>query len=237
MRIIKTTSMEEFNQVGVELLLTEMLKTDDRVNLAITAGTTPIGIYEQLVPRVKERAYLTNVHYYNFDEIPHKLSDDEGITMTDLRTLYFNPAQIAEEKIHKLDEKNYSTQDERIKVAGGLDAILLGIGADGHYCGNLPGTTKFSDLTTEVACDEKMKQRIGRLFNDENDVPESYVTMGPRSIMNAKHLILAACGAHKAEIIRTFLEGGVDEKIPASILKMHPNLTLLVDEEAGKWVK
>jgi 6-phosphogluconolactonase/glucosamine-6-phosphate isomerase/deaminase len=62
----------------------------------------------------------------------------------------------------------------------------------------------FSDLTTEVACDEKMKQRIGRLFNDENDVPESYVTMGPRSIMNAKHLILAACGAHKAEIIRTF---------------------------------
>ncbi|WP_265459777.1 glucosamine-6-phosphate deaminase [Enterococcus sp. HY326] len=236
MRILKTKNLAEFNQLGANLLLTEMLKSHYRVNLAITAGRTPKGIYDVLIEQVKDKTYLDNVFYYNFDEIPYQQSDREGITISDLRSMYLRPANVAEKNIQKMDMTNFNTQDERILQAGGLDAILLGVGADGHYCGNLPGTTKFEDLTTEVVCDEKMKQRISRLFETKEEVPDSYITMGPRSIMAAHHLILSACGTEKAEIIKAFVEGPVTIDLPVTLLKTHPNLTLLVDDEAGSLI-
>ncbi|MDH6364582.1 6-phosphogluconolactonase/glucosamine-6-phosphate isomerase/deaminase [Enterococcus sp. PF1-24] len=236
MKIIKVGSSEEFNQVGASLLLAEMFKNDLRVNLAITAGNSPKGVYQELINKVKEKDYLKHVHYYNFDEIPYKVTQREGITISDLRELYFNPAKIAAEQIHKMDMTNFKEQDAKIAAAGGLDAILMGIGADGHFCGNLPGTTKFGDWTTEVICDEPMKNLLSRMYEDKADTPDSYITMGPRSVMAAKHLIMIANGESKAEIIKKFVEGPVTEEVPSTILTMHPNLTLLVDAEAGKYI-
>lgn len=233
MKVILTKDYDELSKVAAQMLLGEMFQRHERVNLAITAGTTPIGMYEKLVAEVKDKAYFDNVHYYNFDEIPYKSGIREGVTIGDLRKLYYTPAAISEDQIHILDGENYLEQDQRVAEAGGLDAILLGIGADGHYCGNLPGTTKFTDFTTKVACDEEMKERIGRHFEDPAETPDFYVTMGPRSVMNARHLILFASGIKKAAIMKTFIEGTITSEIPASILKMHPHLTVILDEEAA----
>jgi len=150
-----------------------------------------------------------------------------------LRKQFLTPAGIPEENIHKLDHTNYQTQDERIKADGGLDAVILGLGWDGHFCGNLPHTTKFGDGTSRVECDEYLRSRLVEEFeNGEEDVPYYYVTMGPRSIMQARNIVMIASGKRKAEPVKKLLSGVVDQDVPATILTLHPHFTLIADEEA-----
>lgn len=234
MKMIIGKDVEEMSQVAAGYVMSYMYQDRERVNLSITGGTTPQRMYEILVPMVKDKKQFQHVHFYNFDEIPYRKEDREGVTISGLRDAFFTPAHIKEEQIHKLDQFNYQTQDERIEKDGGLDMVILGVGADGHFCGNLPQTTKFGDLTTRVENDQRLKARILPEFhNVEEDVPEYYITMGPRSIMRARHIVIIASGVKKAGIIKTLLEQVVDQDVPASILTLHPHFTLIVDEEAA----
>lgn len=234
MKMIIGKDVEEMSQVAAGYVMSYMYQDRERVNLSITGGTTPQRMYEILVPMVKDKKQFQHVHFYIFDEIPYRKEDREGVTISGLRDAFFTPAHIKEEQIHKLDQFNYQTQDERIEKDGGLDMVILGVGADGHFCGNLPQTTKFGDLTTRVENDQRLKARILPEFhNVEEDVPEYYITMGPRSIMRARHIVMIASGVKKAGIIKTLLEQVVDQDVPASILTLHPHFTLIVDEEAA----
>lgn len=234
MKVFIGKDVEEMSKIAADYVMSYMYQEKQRVNLSITGGSTPKRMYELLVPQVKDTNRFDHVHFYNFDEIPYRKEDREGVTISGLREAFFTPAGIPEERIHKLDQFNYQTQDERIEKDGGLDMVILGVGADGHFCGNLPQTTKFGDFTTRVECDQRLKDRILPEFNDvEEDVPDYYITMGPRSIMRAKHIIMIASGAKKAEIIKTLMEGVVDEDKPATILTLHPHFTLIMDEEAA----
>lgn len=236
MKTIITQNYEEMSQVAAKLILGRILNSQYRTNLSITGGTTPVRMYEILTQEMKEKPYYNNAHYYNFDEIPYRTQNREGITMTDLRRLFFTPAGIEEGRIHKLDHTNYESQDQRIADEGGLDAIVLGIGADGHFCGNLPGTTKFKDFTTKVLCDEQMKARIGRHFQRPDDIPDFYITMGPSSVMQARQIILIASGSKKADVMKEWYRTNIDESLPASILKAHPDITVIMDEEAASGI-
>ena len=235
MKIIIEKNYDQMSRVTANILLGKMYQ-QKRVNLAITAGSTPVKMYEYLIHDVTGKDYLDNVHYYNFDEVPFKKKEGYGITMSNLNKLFFEPAKINSENIHVLDEKNYLTQDDRIEQDGGLDLMLLGIGADGHYCGNLPGTTTFEELTTRV--DEEavpgMKEvLLNEVGGDESERPNFYVTMGPKSVMRAKEIILFATGKSKAEIIKKAFFGPITNDIPASLLQLHPNLTIVLDQEAA----
>lgn len=232
MKVIKVKDYEEMSQVAAENVLGYMYK-EGRVNLSITGGTTPKRMYEILVPRVKGKEQFKDVHFYNFDEIPYRKEDREGVTISGLRELFLTPAEIKEENIHKLDHANYTMQDERIKGDGGLEMVILGLGWDGHFCGNLPQTTKFGDLTSRVECDQRLHDRILEEFNNvEEDVPDYYITMGPRSIMQARNIVMIASGKKKAEAVKKLLSLEVDKNVPATILTLHPHFTLIVDEEA-----
>lgn len=234
MKLIIGKDIEEMSQAAAGYVMSYMYQEKERINLSITGGTTPKRMYEILVPMVKDKKQFQHVHFYNFDEIPYRKEDREGVTISGLRDTFFTPAHIKEEQIHKLDQFNYQTQDDRIEKDGGLDMVILGVGADGHFCGNLPQTTKFGDLTTRVENDQRLKDRILPEFdNVEEDVPEYYITMGPRSIMRARHIVMIASGVKKAGIIKTLMEGVVDQDVPASLLTLHPRFTLIVDEEAA----
>lgn len=232
MKLIITKTYEEMSTIAVHLLTSHMCQ-DKRVNLSITAGSTPKEIYRQMVDLVKGKNYFENVHYYNFDEIPFKNSDREGVTISNLRKDYLTPAGIKEENIHKLTVENYKEYDELLKKDGGLDAILIGMGADGHFCGNLPNITKFGNETYEITVDEEMKKLLAGEFDDPKYVPDSYVTMGPKSVFAVRHIILVVNGKHKASIVKKALEGPVTEEIPSSLLRLHPNITVILDEEAA----
>lgn len=234
MKLLIGKDVEEMSQIAAGYVMSYMYQDKKRVNLSITGGTTPKRMYELLVPMVKDKKQFQHVHFYNFDEIPYRKEDREGVTISGLREAFFTPAHIPEEQIHKLDQFNYVTQDERIENDGGLDMVILGVGADGHFCGNLPQTTKFGDLTTRVENDQRLKERILPEFDNViEDVPEYYITMGPRSIMRARHIVMIASGSKKAGIIQKLMEQVVDQDVPASILTLHPHFTLIVDEEAA----
>lgn len=236
MKVIITEDYNEMSIVATQYLLGAM-HGQYRRNISITAGSTPKGVYELLVPLVKNKEYFEQVHYYNFDEIPFKGEEDRyGVTMTNLDTMFFGPAVIKKENIHVLDWTNYETQDQRIKEDGGLDFVLLGVGADGHFCGNLPNTTKFGDLTSRVD-EDATPDMVDVLLNEVGGVeekrPDFYVTMGPKSIMQIKQLVMIASGESKAEIVKKLVEGTVTEEVPATLLTTHPNITLIVDKEAA----
>lgn len=234
MKLLIGKDVEEMSQMAAGYVMSYMYQEKPRVNLSITGGTTPKRMYELLVPMVKDKKQFQHVHFYNFDEIPYRKEDREGVTISGLREAFFTPAHIPEEQIHKLDQFNYVTQDERIENDGGLDMVILGVGADGHFCGNLPQTTKFGDLTTRVENDQRLKDRILPEFDNViEDVPDYYITMGPRSIMRARHIVMIASGSKKAGIIQKLMEQVVDQDVPASILTLHPHFTLIVDEEAA----
>ena len=234
MRIIVTDTYEEMSDMAINYLMAQMIK-NHRVNLAITAGSTPIRMYEKLVPLVKDKRYFDNVHYYNFDEIPFNNSDREGVTISNLRKYYYSKANIKEEQIHKLTIDNYQHYDEMIKQDGGLDLLILGLGYDGHFCGNSPRKTKWDNLTVKLPI---FKEHFQSIANSEFDgelaaVPDYFVTMGPRSVMMARQLVMIVNGKHKASMVKRVIEGEIDEMIPATILKLHPDLTIIMDQDAA----
>lgn len=229
MKVIITKDYEEMSQVAATHVMGYMYK-EGRINLSITAGETPIRTYEILAPQIKGKDF-DNVHFYNFDEIPFKQENREGVTMLVLRQYFFDKTDTPAENIHILDQTNYQTQDIRIANDGGLDMILLGVGEDGHFCGNLPGTTKFGDLTTKVHCKEE--DLIDEFEGHSEFVPNYYITMGPRSIMRAQHLVMIASGKRKANVIKKMLSFEIDQDVPATILTLHPNFTLIIDQDAA----
>lgn len=234
MRLIRANSYEDMSQFAVAELLATMQKPG-RVNMAITAGNTPAKTYEILAPIVARTPSFNNVHYYNFDEIPHAKDPSKTVTLRNLEKDYFIPAKVSKEQIHPLTVANGKEQDARIAADGGLDLIFMGLGGDGHFCGNMSGTTKFGNWTYTVPFAEEMKQSFAdaEWDGDISAVPDEFVTMGPRSVMAARHLLMIVNGAHKADILKEVLEGPITETVPSTILTMHPNFTLIVDNEAA----
>ena len=206
-----------------------------RVNLAITAGSTPKGMYEYLITLVKGKPWYDNCYFYNFDEIPFRGKEGEGVTITNLRNLFFTPAGIKEENIQKLTIDNYREHDQKLAREGGLDLVVLGLGVDGHFCGNLPNTTHFHEQTVEFPIQGEMVDIVahGELGGDFSLVPDSYVTMGPKSIMAAKNLLIIVSGAGKAQALKNVLQGPVTEDVPASVLQLHPSLIVIADKAAA----
>lgn len=221
MKLIVTKDFEEMSQVAVEHLLGYMYQ-NKRVNLCITAGKTPERLYEILSQKVKGKDF-DNVHYYNFDEGEVEKGDTYGVTMSELHRLYFTPAGIKKENIHPMTMENYQTWDAYVKDEGAFDVIMMGLGEDGHFCANLPGTKCLHDLNTRLL---------------EFDIPGTgrvkFATMGAQSVMASKNLLFIVNGEHKAKILKQVLEGPVDEECPSSVLKLHPNFTVIADEAAAK---
>ena len=239
MRIIIEKDYEQMSRTVMDLLLAKMY-TNKKMNLAITAGSTPKRLYELLVEEIKNKSGFCNVTYYNFDEIPFKKKGGYGVTVSNLKKDYFDPAGISMEQVHVLDEKNYTTHDAYLKSIGGLDAIFMGLGKDGHFCGNLPNTTKFGDGTTKVETSvfpemyDIMKSEVG---GNEEDIPDFYVTMGPKSVMNAKETIIFVSGKEKAKIVKEAFFGPVCEQVPSSVFQLHPHFTLVLDADAASEIK
>lgn len=230
MKIIITKDYEELSLVAAHHLLGYMYQ-EKRNNLAITGATTPIRMYEMLVPLVKDKPYFESAHFYNFDEIPIAERPDSGITIEDLQHHFFKPANIPASNIHRLTIDNYVDFEENLQKDGGLDLVLLGMGMDGHYCGNLPNTTKFGDGVMKMMNDKRIQDKLDA--GEECKLPPFYVTMGPRTIMRSKALLMIVSGKEKAAMVNRVLTGPVDENVPASLLPSHPNVTFILDRDAA----
>ena len=113
---------------------------------------------------------------------------------------------------------------------------LLGLGSNGHIAFNEPGTP-FGSTTHVVDLAESTIKDNSRLFNDISEVPRQAFTQGLRNIMNAKKILMLASGANKAKAVKEMLYGPVTETCPASVLQLHPDCTIIVDEDAASLIK
>ena len=120
--------------------------------------------------------------------------------------------------------------DNLIKSLGGIDLQLLGIGLDGHIGFNEPDS-HFTAETHEVTLDESTIEANARFFASKNDVPKTAITMGMRSIMNARKVLLIANGENKREIIEKAFFGPITPEVPASILQLHNDLVVIYSEK------
>lgn len=210
--------------------------------LGLATGTSPLGVYANLVKAYKEgRVSFKDVVTFNLDEYVGLDGDHNQSYRYFMNDNLFNHIDINKAATHVLkgvgDYLSYMNEyDAQIASFGGIDLQILGIGSDGHIAFNEPGTpfdslTHVTDLTMQTIKDNS------RLFNDISEVPTKAVTMGLKSIMSAKKIVLIATGKNKAQAIYNLLCGPKTEDVPCSILQDHPDCTIYVDEDAYSLVK
>lgn len=231
MKLIVEQNEQKMSESAMYILLGAMMQ-DKRVNISLTAGRSPKTLYNMLIPIVKDKEQYKDIQYYLFDENPYT-NNPIGPNWQDMQDLFFKEANIPDSRIHIMDEHNYQNFDEEIKNAGGIDVMLIGLGHDGHFCGNCPRCTPFDSYTYKL--DFKKKQEVNPTYQDRPYQPFT-LTMGPKSLMRVKHLVMIVNGKEKAEIFKRFLDEPINQDVPATILKMHPNFTVICDEDAASLI-
>ena len=214
MEISKCKSYVDLSNLVADIV--EHTLTLPEPKLILPTGSTPIGLYKELVNRELD---WSNVITYNLDEYV-------GNTIQEQSYRYFMDENLF--KHTNIDENNtYFPGDTTIwpelDYGIGVDLCLLGIGGNGHIAFNEPGSyfdseTRMVDLTEETIKDNS------RFFPTIDDVPTQAVTMGLKPIMSSKRIIIMANGKHKKEILEQAMYGDITEDVPASILQIHTNM-------------
>lgn len=234
MKIELFPNIEQLNQQVANHILHAMSQ-HAHFNFAPTGGSTPLALYQLLIPHLRENQRYQHVHYYTQDEVPfHPFENEKGAIYQHLQRHFFTPAGIPDERIHPLNGSNYLHADRQIANNGGIDLLVLGLGSDGHIAANLPGTP-FDSEAHRIAIDRNNPALMAILANEvggEERVPDAYFSLGIKTIMQAKNILLLVTGEKKAQILKQALEGPLTEDIPASILRFHPACLLFADVAA-----
>lgn len=242
MKVIIKKDYEEVSQY-VATQIEELVQANPHAILGLATGSSPIRTYELLKKDHQEKGTsYHDVSTYNLDEYC-------GLDPTHPQSYHyfmhkqlFDGLDLQEDHIHLPDGLNHPEKEceayTQLLKDHPRDLQLLGIGSNGHIGFNEPGTS-FTSHTHKVALKESTIQDNARLFfnGDVNAVPHYAVTMGICDIMDAHEIVLIACGKRKAKAIHDLVMGSVDENCPASILQKHPNVLIVIDEEAASLLK
>ena len=238
MKIIVCKNYEEMSQKGAALIA-DVIKSNPKAILGLATGNSPIGIYRNLVAAY-ERGELdfSEVRSFNLDEyLPIDPTDPNSYcafmheNLWDKVNMKSENCNIPSGKSVEDAESECRAYDARIEAAGGIDIQLLGIGRNGHIGFNEPADSLLMG-THAVTLTESTLAANGPLFDDPSKMPRHAVTMGLGGIFSAKKVLLVANGKSKHEAIRGMIGDEVTTANPASLLKLHPDLTLICDEEA-----
>ena len=236
--IIVCSSYDEMSRAAADVIEQQVAANPESV-LGLATGSTPIGLYAELVRDVKAgKLDLSQVTTFNLDEYRGLAGDHPQSYRYFMDENLFGPIGFDHSRTHLPDGSNPDAAAEcdayerAIEAAGGIDLQLLGIGHNGHIGFNEPAD-EFPPATHVVALTESTINANSRLFDSADEVPREAYTMGIGTIMRARKLLLAANGADKAEIVAAALRGPVTPEVPASILQQHDDLTVVLDEAAA----
>lgn len=201
--------------------------------LGLATGSTPIGIY-QLLSKWCAQGDLdfSKIRTVNLDEYCGLSADHDQSYRYFMNKHLFDNVNINKGNTHVPNglaqdtDKEGEKYDELIESLGGIDLQLLGIGHNGHIGFNEPSDV-FVSGTHCVNLAQDTLNANARFFDDISQVPKTAITMGMRGIMNAKKILLVANGEQKKDIIKKVINGPVTPKVPASILQLHPDVTIL----------
>ncbi|AHB35990.1 glucosamine-6-phosphate deaminase [Spiroplasma apis] len=233
--ILKTT--EEIGKTAGDIIITKITKKPDAI-LGLATGSSPLSTYKYLVERTKKNNIdWSNITTFNLDEYKGLSSDHEQSYRYFMNENLFKHVNIKMEQTHVPSglinsNSEAATYDQEIQEAGGIDLQILGLGINGHIGFNEPGTS-FDSITSVVDLQKSTIEANSRFFENIEEVPTQAISMGLKTIMKAKEILLIATGSSKANAVKHLVEGPVTTEWPCSILQQHPNVTLLLDEDSA----
>ena len=241
MRIIKAKDYADMSRKAANIIAAQVILKPDCV-LGLATGSTPIGTYKELIKGYENGDLdFSLVKTANLDEYRGlEKSNDQSYDYF-MKANLFNHININFDNLNIPDGENPDAEAECaryeavVKALGGQDLQLLGMGHNGHIGFNEPAD-EFVKETHCVDLQESTIQANKRFFEKVEDVPTQAYTMGINTIMQAKMILVIVSGADKAEIVKKAFFGPVTPQVPASILQMHPNVVVVVDEAAASLI-
>ena len=237
MRIYKTKNYDEMSRKAANIISAQIILKPESV-LGLATGSSPIGTYKQLIEWYnKGDLDFSQIRSINLDEYKGLPADNDQSYAYFMRHNLFDHVNIKSVNTFipngmEADvEKECSRYNAIIRSMGGIDLQLLGIGNNGHIGFNEPAD-HFEKNTHCVELTESTIEANKRFFESKDEVPRQAYTMGILPIVQAKKVIMIANGKNKADIIKKAFTGPVTPEVPASILQMHPDFTLIADEDA-----
>ena len=235
MRIIRTKDYAEMSRKAAAIIAAQVVIKPNCV-LGLATGSSPVGTYKRLIADNEAgKIDFSTVTSVNLDEYVGLDGSNDQSYRYFMNDNLFNHVNIDKAKTFvpngcsadlKAEGEAY---DAMIKELGGIDLQLLGIGLDGHIGFNEPDSV-FTGPTHEVKLDESTIEANARFFASKEEVPTTAITMGMLSIMQAKKVLLIANGAKKKAIVEKAFFGPIDPQVPASILQLHPDVTVIFSE-------
>ena len=237
MKVIIAKDYDDMSKKAYEVMKSVVTAKDDAI-LGLATGSSPIGLYKCMIEDYeKGNVSYKKVHSVNLDEYIGQGVGDEQSYVEFMRNNLFNHIDIDIKNTDLPSGKAADMQKECDRYNKKLDGLsqdiqVLGIGSNGHIGFNEPNTpfgseTHVVDLTANTIKDN------ARFFKSIDEVPTQAISMGIKNVMHAKKILLVASGANKADAIKATVEGPVTEKVPASVLQLHPDCYIVVDEAAA----
>ena len=235
MNFIKVNTYEELSSRAAAIICGQVALKPKCV-LGLATGSSPLGTYEKIAEKNRAGEIdFSKVKTINLDEYVGLSGDHEQSYRYFMNNNLFKHINIDINNTYVPNgcatdiEAECKAYDSLIEGLGGIDLQLLGIGYDGHIGFNEPDTY-FEKATHMVTLDSSTIEANSRFFASRNDVPVTAITMGMGGIMSAKRVLLIANGKGKRDIIEKAFFGPITPALPASILQLHPNLTVIYSE-------
>jgi glucosamine-6-phosphate deaminase len=234
-RVLIESDYDAMSRKAAEIFADALRQKPDGV-YGFATGSTPEGLYKILSETVD--LDFSRLTAFNLDEY-HPIGKDDGQSYCHfMRKQLFDAKNVEPSRTNIPNGESEDPAGEcaayesRIMAAGGIDLQILGIGTNGHIGFNEPAES-FSASTSYVPLAEITIQANSRFFENADDVPRHAITMGIRTIMMAKRIMLMATGESKAAILRDTLKGPITPLVPASVLQLHPCVTIVLDKAAA----
>lgn len=229
---------QQVGQAAATLLAAQLISKPNSV-LGLATGSTPIPTYQALISLYKAGVVdFSSASSFNLDEYVGLPAGHPCSYHSFMREQLFDHVNMPADHIHIPDGNAADPQtecaryDQAITAAGGIDMQVLGIGRNGHIGFNEPDD-HFTSATHVVNLTESTIKANTRFFKSESEVPRQAISMGVGTIMSARKILLLALGEAKAQAVRDTVKGHITPRVPASVLQLHPNAIILLDEAAA----
>ena len=236
MKKIVCDSYEDLSRAAADIVSSQIRRKPDSV-LGLATGSTPLGLYAELVKLHNAGEIdFSMARSFNLDEYyPIKKSHPQSYNFY-MHEHLFSKVNFASTRLPDGDASDPHDEcaryDDEIESSGGIDLQLLGIGINGHIGFNEPSES-YSISTCLTVLTESTLTANSRFFAGAEIQPTSAITMGFGAIFGAKRILLLASGANKAPIVKRLFEGKIHTSVPACLLLLHPDVTVLLDREAA----
>lgn len=237
MNVVVVSNFDRMSEEVTKLVRSQVKRNPQSV-LGLATGSSPLQVYRLLGEYHEHGLDFSEITTFNLDEYVGLASDHPQSYRYYMEQNFFSLVNIDRSRTFIPNGVADDLQGEctnyeaLIRKAGGIDLQILGIGTNAHIGFNEPGT-EFGTITQVVDLAESTISDNSRFFASQAEVPTQAISMGIKSIMQAKNIILMANGGSKADAILAAVKGPVTTQVPASVLQLHPSVTIVVDQAAA----